>query len=93
MKLIRLIPILIFSLAFQTASLFADTNTVPAGEKPLTSPPHVRIETELGNIEVELDAQHAPITVSNFLRYVDAGHYSNGTFFRTVKPDNQPPTT
>jgi len=48
------------------------------------------IETELGEIEVELDAARAPVTVANFLRYVDAGYYTGGVFHRTVKPDNQP---
>lgn len=52
----------------------------------------VVIETEMGEIEVDLDAERAPLTVANFLRYVDAGHYSGGRFHRTVRldPDNQP---
>jgi peptidyl-prolyl cis-trans isomerase A (cyclophilin A) len=56
---------------------------------------HVRITTSLGDIEVELDAERAPATVANFLRYVDAGFYTNGVFHRTVKtlPDNQPTNT
>ena len=55
----------------------------------------VVIETEVGAIEVELDAKRAPGTVSNFLRYVDGGHYNGGRFHRTVKlnPDNQPQNT
>jgi peptidyl-prolyl cis-trans isomerase A (cyclophilin A) len=56
---------------------------------------HAVIETEMGEIEVELDAARAPVTVANFLRYVDAGHYTGGRFHRTVKlrPDNQPQST
>src|SRR5436190_1272852 len=50
----------------------------------------VRIETEKGDIEVELDAARAPVTVANFLRYVDGKFYDGGRFHRTVKPDNQP---
>ncbi len=55
----------------------------------------VLIQTELGDIEVELDAKRAPNTTDNFLRYVDAGHYDGGRFHRTVKlnPDNQPNNT
>src|ERR1700687_87105 len=49
----------------------------------------VVIETEKGDIEVELDAAKAPVTVANFLRYVDAKFYDGGRFHRTVKPDNQ----
>lgn len=50
----------------------------------------VRMETELGVVEVELDAARAPVTVANFLKYVDGGHYDGGAFHRTVKMDNQP---
>jgi len=50
------------------------------------------IETEFGVIEAVLDDQKAPVTVVNFLKYVEAGHYTGGQFFRTVRtsPDNQP---
>jgi len=50
----------------------------------------VTIETTLGNIEIEVDPVAAPITTKNFLRYVDGGFYEGGTFFRTVRMDNQP---
>jgi peptidyl-prolyl cis-trans isomerase A (cyclophilin A) len=52
--------------------------------------PRVIIETELGNIEVEIDSMHAPLTAANFLRYVDLGFYRFGRFHRTVRKDNQP---
>ena len=48
------------------------------------------IETDLGDIEVELDAAKAPKTVANFLRYVDGKFYDGGRFHRTVTADNQP---
>ena len=57
-----------------------------ADEKPF----RVRIETDLGDIEVELDAAKAPTTVANFLKYVDGKFYDGGRFHRTVTPDNQP---
>ena len=59
-------------------------------EPPLTETPRVVIQTEHGEIEVELYARQSPISVTNFLRYVQEGHYRNGEFFRTVTPDNQP---
>ena len=59
-------------------------------EAPLTDRPRVAIQTEVGEIELELDAKRAPITVKNFLRYVHEGFYSDGAFHRTVTPDNQP---
>lgn len=54
------------------------------------SQPRVRIETALGAVTVELDPAKAPETTANFLRYVEAGLYSGGEFFRTVTADNQP---
>lgn len=50
----------------------------------------VRMETQLGVIEIEVDAAHAPVTAANFMKYVDGGLYDGGVFHRTVKPDNQP---
>jgi peptidyl-prolyl cis-trans isomerase A (cyclophilin A) len=55
-----------------------------------TKPVRVVIETEKGDIEVELDAARAPHTVANFLRYVDGKFYDGGRFHRTVNPGNQP---
>jgi cyclophilin family peptidyl-prolyl cis-trans isomerase len=55
--------------------------------------PRVLIQTALGDMEVELDARHAPETTRNFLRYVHSGFYADGVFFRSVGPDNQPTNT
>ncbi len=52
--------------------------------------PRVIMQTDLGEIEIEIDTVRAPITTANFLRYVDAGYYTPGRFHRTVTPDNQP---
>lgn len=57
---------------------------------PIGAKPRVSIQTALGDIEVELDPTHAPLTTSNFVRYVHEGFYSDGSFFRTVRADNQP---
>ena len=54
------------------------------------SPVEVVIETTLGTIDVRLAPQQAPMTTANFLRYVDAGAYTGGSFHRTVTPANQP---
>jgi peptidyl-prolyl cis-trans isomerase A (cyclophilin A) len=50
----------------------------------------VRIDTELGVIEVALSGDRAPKTVENFLRYVEGGFYDGGVFHRTVTMGNQP---
>ena len=50
----------------------------------------LEMTTEAGVIEIVLDPVRAPVTVSNFMRYVDAGQYNGGVFHRTVTMDNQP---
>ena len=45
----------------------------------------VEMTTSKGVITLELDAEHAPVTVANFLEYVNSGHY-DGTIFHRVIP-------
>lgn len=45
----------------------------------------IRFETTLGTFTVELDADSAPVSCENFLRYVDDGHF-DGTIFHRVIP-------
>jgi peptidyl-prolyl cis-trans isomerase A (cyclophilin A) len=51
----------------------------------------VRIETSFGNIDAVVDTSRAPLTANNFLKYVDAGMYDGGLFWRTTRPDNYVP--
>jgi peptidyl-prolyl cis-trans isomerase B (cyclophilin B) len=44
----------------------------------------VILYTNYGKIAVELDQEHAPKTVANFLDYVRAGHFSNTLFHRVI---------
>src|ERR1035437_6444828 len=46
--------------------------------------PVVVLETSSGPITIELDQAKAPITVENFLKYVDAGFYDNLIFHRVI---------
>ena len=50
----------------------------------------VHIDTDMGRITAEIDTARAPITAVNFLKYVDMGMYTDGTFYRAVRLDNQP---
>jgi peptidyl-prolyl cis-trans isomerase A (cyclophilin A) len=61
----------------------------PVEEEPAKAVTVV-MKTELGEIEIELNAAAAPNTVANFLKYVDAKFYDGGRFHRTVTPTNQP---
>jgi peptidyl-prolyl cis-trans isomerase A (cyclophilin A) len=47
--------------------------------------PHVLLNTSMGEIEIELEAEKAPVSVKNFLEYVESGYY-DGTVFHSVIP-------
>lgn len=67
-------------------SLF--TQTLLANEVKLHGVQQAVITTSLGNIEIELYSEQAPVSVSNFIRYIEAGAFSNGRFYRVVRLDN-----
>jgi peptidyl-prolyl cis-trans isomerase B (cyclophilin B) len=45
----------------------------------------VELQTNHGTIRVELDDAKAPLTVANFLSYVEKGHYNGTVFHRVIK--------
>jgi cyclophilin family peptidyl-prolyl cis-trans isomerase/FKBP-type peptidyl-prolyl cis-trans isomerase len=47
--------------------------------------PQVTISTSMGDFNVELDAEKAPVNVMNFLDYASSGYYNNTIFHRVVK--------
>lgn len=47
--------------------------------------PEVVIDTNLGKITVRLNAEHAPISTENFLKYVEKKHYDGLIFHRVIK--------
>jgi peptidyl-prolyl cis-trans isomerase A (cyclophilin A) len=73
---------LLLPIALTSAALTADN------PKPKSA--RVLIQTDTGDIEVELDSSKAPNTTANFLKYVDGHFYDEGVFHRTVTPKNQP---
>ncbi len=54
----------------------------PAAAAPAR--PRVEVVTSLGNFTVELNPERAPLTVANFLKYVDRGQYTNTLFHRAI---------
>jgi peptidyl-prolyl cis-trans isomerase A (cyclophilin A) len=52
--------------------------------------PTIKIETNFGDIIVELYPAKAPKTVAAFLSYVDSGYYKNSSFYRVLKAEDQP---
>lgn len=72
---------LIFSIA-----VLLSLQTVADEEATALPNPQVIIKTNQGDVTLRLFADKAPITVANFLAYVDSGHYS-GTIFHRVIPN------
>ncbi len=72
------------SYCFLTLFLFSFHNTLVAKETV-----KVVINTHIGEIILELYPDKAPVSVENFLKYVDADLYKNASFYRVVRMDNQ----
>lgn len=71
-----------------TIAVAADPNQSQGGSTPgpgTVENATVSILTSKGEIVVELNGERAPITVSNFLRYVDDGFYPNLIFHRVIE--------
>ena len=52
--------------------------------------PNVVLDTELGEIEIEVYPEAAPASAGDFLMHVDGGLYDDQGFYRTVRADNDP---
>lgn len=48
------------------------------------SAPNVQVDTNLGSFTIELEPDKAPITVANFLKYVQDGSYAGSVFHRVI---------
>jgi len=59
----------------------------PIAPLPVDTAPKVRIilATAQGNITVEVDREHAPLTAANFLRYVDQRRFDGTVFYRAMR--------
>ncbi|MCC5857951.1 MAG: peptidylprolyl isomerase [Ectothiorhodospiraceae bacterium] len=76
----RVFPLLVAILLIAGISTVHATDQAKQGETPM-----VVFETSHGDITLELYPEDAPVTVENFLRYVDDGFY-DGTVFHRVIP-------
>ena len=63
--------------------LLAIPTAVSAAEEQLDNP-RVLMKTTDGDIVIELYAEKSPVTVANFLSYVDAGYYDGTVFHRVI---------
>jgi peptidyl-prolyl cis-trans isomerase A (cyclophilin A) len=58
--------------------------TIPPAALAAGKNPVVVMETSLGNVKIELYPQKAPVTVKNFLDYVNSGFYNATIFHRVI---------
>ena len=52
--------------------------------------PTIKIESNYGDIVIELYKDKAPQTVKAFLSYIDSGYFKNSSFYRVLKSEDQP---
>ncbi len=45
---------------------------------------NVLVKTNMGEFQIELDDEKAPVTTDNFLKYIASGHYNNSIFHRVI---------
>ena len=69
---------------FTSLCLFISVNGLALAERP-----HAVIKTSLGEFAVELRTDAAPISAQNFIDHALAGHYDGGSFYRSVRDDNE----
>lgn len=78
--LLAILIIFIMVLIVLVANIFFISNKEKKNMNPI-----VVLETTKGNIEIELDPVNAPVTVENFLSYVNSGFYDGLVFHRVIK--------
>ncbi len=64
--------------------LAACTLAISASNAPQENNPLVIMETSMGPIKIELYSEKAPVTVKNFIDYVEAKHYDGVIFHRVI---------
>jgi cyclophilin family peptidyl-prolyl cis-trans isomerase len=88
----RLVPLLLASFLV-TAAQAQDTTPPPDAATPApqapaqpapVAGPKVLISTSMGDITLQLDQQHAPLTVANFVRYAREHHFDGTLIYRVV---------
>jgi len=80
---VGLILMLIATLMFVSSGSATDEQTqAPAADNPF---PQVTISTSMGDIVLELDRDRAPVSVDNFLTYVNDSFYTDTIFHRVIE--------
>jgi len=73
---------------FAALALLALTAAAPPLPGPSAAPEvRVAVTTSAGTLTLALDAEHAPLTTANFLRYVDQKRFDGTSFYRSMHLD------
>jgi peptidyl-prolyl cis-trans isomerase A (cyclophilin A) len=75
---------LLFASLLATAAQAQDTSAPPPPAPVVVIGPKILMQTSMGDITLQLDQQHAPLTVANFLRYAKEHHFDGTLFYRVV---------
>jgi len=67
------------------AALIAFLSTIAVAEDATV---RTIMSTDLGDVEIDIYVDKAPISAANFLQLVDGGHLDGGTFYRVVSYEN-----
>ena len=82
-------PCFLYLVALMLGSCLITQSSLAVGQNlGLIATQKAVINTDLGPIEIELYGDNAPVTVENFIRYIQAGAFKNGRFYRVVRLDN-----
>jgi cyclophilin family peptidyl-prolyl cis-trans isomerase len=76
----RLVPVLLTAAIFLAAAIPTSSE-----EKAKENNPQVYVKTNVGGFTLELYPDKAPVTVENFLNYVEKGYYGETIFHRVIK--------
>ncbi|MGO9989370.1 MAG: peptidylprolyl isomerase [Steroidobacteraceae bacterium] len=83
-----ILSVAVLAVALSSSGIAADppSAAAAAAAKPAaaTASPQVQVVTSLGSFTIELNAERAPLTVAQFLKYVDQGFYSGTIFHRAI---------
>ena len=72
------------ALAFGLAGASQAASTTSTEGQSMSTTPRVKLETSMGDMVIQLDAEKAPKTVDNFLTYVKEGFYDGTIFHRVI---------
>lgn len=83
-RFIGIVALLFFAII---AGIFINSSSVDSitgGTVDMSEPIKVLMKTSMGDIELELYPKSAPITVDNFIKYVNSGTYAGTVFHRVI---------